>query len=331
MQYKKIGNTDMKVSSVALGTWAIGGVFWGGTNMQDSENAIRASLDAGINFIDTAPAYGFGLAESVVGRIIKKRRDSVIIATKCGLVWDKQGGSFHYKFPLPDGKGFKDVYRNLTKESINEEIKQSLERLQTDYIDIYITHWPDPVTPVQETMESLINLKEKGYIRAIGISNASLETLKEFCSSGVIDVDQENYSLIDRSVEVEVLPWCASRNISMLAYGSIAQGLLTGEINPARKFTSDDARLLFNKKRFEPDNIIYINNLLEKFLQPIASKYNCSIGNVAIAAIIQNNNVIALCGARNEKQAIENAVSGQVILDNDDMRLIKLFVEQYKL
>jgi len=183
MIIKTIQKTNIKVSSVGLGTWAIGGVFWGGTDEKEAERAINASIDEGVNFIDTAPAYGFGLAEELVGKIIKNKREKVVIATKCGLVWDKPSATFHYSFPLPGGNKHKDVFRNLSRKSIQQEIKQSLSRLKTDYIDIYITHWPDPNTPIQETAGALLDLKQKGYIRAVGLSNVNIDILKGFSDS----------------------------------------------------------------------------------------------------------------------------------------------------
>ncbi len=329
MIFKKIGGTDINVSAIALGTWAIGGVFWGGSDIKDSEKAISASLDEGINFIDTAPGYGFGLAEEIIGKVIKKKRNKVVISTKCGLIWDKIGKTLHYKFPIPGSNSYKDVYRDLSKESIENEIKMSLSRLQTDYIDIYITHWPDPLTPPQETMETLLKLKEDGIIRAIGVSNISIDTLKSFSSFGKLNVDQENYNILDREIEKDIILFCNDNNISILAYGALAQGLLTGKISPNRKFSNDDARILFYKKRFEPHNIQLANNLLEKYLGPIAQKHNCNIGNVAVASIIQDNSVIALCGARNEFQAKENAVSGRIILDSEDKNRIENFINEY--
>lgn len=331
MQYKILGNSTLKVSTVALGTWAIGGTFWGGTDEAAAEKAIKTSIDSGINFIDTAPGYGFGLAEKILGRAIKGKRNSIIISTKCGLVWDNSEGVLHFTFPIYGRKNGINVYRNLKKESIKKELQESLARLGTDYIDLYLTHWPDPRTPVEETIESLLDLKDKGYIKAIGVSNVSIDIIKEFAKFGTIDVDQEPYSIIDRKIESDLLPWCRENNASMLAYGSLSQGLLTGKLNPDRKFTKDDARILFSKNRFQPASITNTNILLKKYLEPVAQKHGATIGNIAVAYLIQDNNVIALCGARNEIQAAENAKAGEIVLDEQDRKAVEAFISGFNL
>lgn len=328
MRYTMLGKTSIKVSVVAFGAWAIGGTFWGGTDEVAAERAIEISIDAGINFIDTAPGYGFGLSEKIVGRAIRGKRDSLVISTKCGLIWDRDEGVHH--FTIPDkGRGI-DTYRNLTKESIQKELKDSLSRLETDYTDLYMTHWPDPQTPVEDTMNTLLELKQKGYIRAIGVSNVPIDLIKEFAKFGTIDADQEQYSILDRNVEAELLPWCKENNASMLAYSSMSKGLLTSKLDPNRKFSGGDIRVFFGEKRFQPKNIASTNKLLEKFLGPVASKHNATIGNIAVAYLIHDSNVIALCGARNEVQADENAKAGDIILDSEDKKAVELFISNYK-
>ena len=208
MRYVMLGNTKIKVSVIALGLWAAGGTFWGGTDQKAIERAINASIDAGVNFIDTAPGYGFGLSEEILGRAIKGKRDSVVIATKCGMVWDVKEGFLHYSFPGIGNEKSVNVYRSLKKDSIKKELKQSLKLLGTDYIDLYQTHAQDPNTPIAETMEALLELKSAGYIRAIGVSNVTMDNLKEYSAYGTIDSDQEKYSIIDREIESDLLPWC---------------------------------------------------------------------------------------------------------------------------
>ncbi|MBM3712895.1 MAG: aldo/keto reductase, partial [Actinobacteria bacterium] len=179
MKFIKLGGADIEVSVVAFGAWAIGGLWWGGTDEKNSIEAIKASLENGINFIDTAPAYGKGLSEEYVAKAIKGRRDSVVIATKCGLRWDLNKGLYFFDYPSGE-----QVYRFLGKESIEYELDLSLKRLKTDYIDLYQIHWQDPTTPISETMEMLLRLKDKGKIRAIGVSNASFEQIKEYLKYG---------------------------------------------------------------------------------------------------------------------------------------------------
>jgi methylglyoxal reductase len=330
MRYVMLGNTGIKVSVIALGLWAAGGTFWGGTDQQAIEKAINASIDAGVNFIDTAPGYGYGLSEEILGRAIKGKRDSVVIATKCGLVWDVNEGLLHYSFPGIGNEKSVNVYRSLKKDSIKKELQQSLKLLGTDYIDLYQTHVQDSNTPIAETMEALLELKSKGYIRAIGVSNVTLDNLKEYSTYGAIDSDQEKYSIIDRDIESSLLPWCRENTASMLAYSPLSKGLLSGNIVPERKFTKDDSRMLFNQKRFSRESILEANLLLEKNLGPSAEKHNAAVGNIAVAYLVQDETVIAICGARNEKQAVENAKAGDIILDRQDRKSVELFISQYK-
>ncbi len=323
MRFIKLGTTDIKVSVVALGTWAIGGQWWGGTDEKDSIEAIKASVEEGINFIDTAPAYGQGISEQYVARAIEGKRDKVVLATKCGLRWDLARG-FHF-FDYPSGE---PVYRYLGSQSIEHELDMSLKRLKTDYIDLYQTHWQDPTTPISETMETLLRLKEKGKIRAIGVSNASLDQIRQYLKYGALDSDQEKYSMLDRSVENEILPFCQKNSITMLAYSPIEKGLLTGKISPERKFSEGDSRI--GDAMFSKENIARTNSLLEKHLKPLADKYNATYGNLAAAWIIRRPNSVALLGARNKKQALENVRSGSILIDEEDSKMFDLFISEYK-
>ena len=244
MRYAKLGNSNIDVSVIGLGTWAIGGRWWGGTDEKDSIEAIIASIDAGINFIDTAPAYGQGLAEEFIAKALKgKTRDKIILATKCGLRWYLKKGCYFFDYSpgVP-------VYRYLGSKSMEHELDLSLKRLKTDYIDLYQSHWQDPTTPIAETMETFLKMKEKGKIRAIGVSNISIDQIKEYSTSGTIDTDQEKYNILDRDVEAKLLPWCKQNGASMLAYSPMAKGLLTGKISPDRIFSKDDSR--FGDERY---------------------------------------------------------------------------------
>jgi methylglyoxal reductase len=322
VRFIKLGSTDIKVSVVALGTWAIGGQWWGGTDEKDSIEAIETAVEEGINFIDTAPGYGQGISEEYVARAIAGKRDSVVLATKCGLRWDLNKG-FHF-FDYPSGE---PVYRYLGSQSIEHELDMSLKRLKTDYIDLYQTHWQDPTTPISETMETLLRLKEKGKIRAIGVSNASLDDIKEYLKYGALDSDQEKYSMLDRGVEKEILPFCQDNSITMLAYSPMEKGLLTGKISPDRQFPEGDSRI--GDAMFSKENIARTNSLLEKYLKPVADKYNATYGNLAAAWITSRPNSVALLGARNKKQASENARAGNILLDEDDKKMFDSFIFQY--
>ena len=223
---REIGSSGICASAVGLGTWAIGGWMWGGTEEAQSVAAIQASIDEGVSLIDTAPAYGKGLAEELVGKAIRGRRDAVVLATKCGLVWHTTKGSHFFDY---DGK---PVHRHLGPESIAFELEQSLRRLGTDHVDLYITHWQDPTTPVAETMAALETLKRQGKIRAIGASNVSEAELDAYLASGGLDALQEEYSMVKRDIEKSLLPVCRSHGVSVLGYSSLALGLLSGRMGP---------------------------------------------------------------------------------------------------
>ncbi len=237
MRYRVLGQSGIEASVVAFGAWAVGGWFWGGCDDAESIAAIRRGLDVGMNFVDTAPIYGQGRSEEVVGKAIKGRRHEVVLATKCGLVWwDDQKGNY---FDTVEGK---PVHRYLGAESIRHELEQSLRRLQTDYIDLYQTHWQDDTTPIAETMGTLLELKAEGKIRAIGVSNASPAQMDEYRAAGPLDADQERYSMLARQMDGGQLAYCDRENISVLAYSPLAQGLLTGKMTPDRELGSGDYR-----------------------------------------------------------------------------------------
>ncbi len=323
MQYRNLGKTNIKVSVIGLGAWAIGGWKWGGTDEKQSMRAIDAAIDSGINLIDTAPAYGRGLSERIVGKAIRKKRDKVVVATKCGLIWDKQKGRHFFDYSTGE-----KVYRYLGPESIREEIEKSLARMGIDYIDLYQTHWQDPTTPIQETMGALMDLKKEGKIRAIGASNATHQDLKIYQSSGQLDADQEKYSLLDTDVE-KVLPWCVKNNVTMLAYSPLAQGLLTGKLDPKRKFKGDDIRK--NDPRFSFENRAKVIEFLHKKFSPLARKYNLTMAQLSVAALLSRGGVVALCGARNQKQAIENSRAGQFFIEVRDAEVIRSSIENLDL
>jgi len=299
-----LGASGIEASVIALGAWAIGGWPWGGTDEKDAIDAIRAGLDAGMNFIDTAPAYGLGLSEEIVGKAIEGRREEAVIATKCGLEWHVEKGT---RFFVENGT---PVYRYLGAESIRYEVEQSLKRLRTDYIDLYQTHWQDSTTPISETMEALLRLKEEGKIRAIGVSNATVEQLEEYKKVGTVDSDQERYSMLDRGIENGLLPYCRKHNIAMLAYSPLAQGLLTGKVGPGREFPEGDMRR--GDLRFGVENRAKVAKMLEEF-GAIADHYNITLAQLALAwTVSQPGLTHALAGARNPQQALENAKAGDV-------------------
>src|SRR5574337_64540 len=274
MKYRQLGGSGIEASVVGLGAWAIGGWMWGGTDERKSVEAIQSSIDAGINFIDTAPAYGMGLSEIVVGRAITSRREQVVVATKCGIVWHTDKG-----IPFVSQNG-RTMRRYLGPESIRYEVEQSLNRLNTDHIDLYQTHWQDQTTPIEETMTTLLDLKREGKIRAIGVSNATVDQIEAYRRVGPVDSGQEKYSMLDRGLEAEYLPYALKNNIAVLAYSPLAFGLLTGKVGPERQFPADDIR--HENPRFSEESRKQVLAMLDK-MHPIAEKHGLTLAQLVIA------------------------------------------------
>ena len=319
MKYMKIGKSDIEVSKIALGTWAIGGgSWWGDNDDMESIKTIHAALDLGINFVDTAPVYGMGHSEEVVGKAIADRRNKVILSTKCGLMFDRTEGSYYFS---RDGK---DVYKNLSKGAIIDSVEQSLRRLNTDYIDILYTHWQavEPfLVPVEETMEALMTLKKQGKIRAIGGSNMSSWHIEEYIKYGELDIIQEKYSLIDKRVEKEILPCSTQHGVAFQAYSPLEQGLLTGKIR--KDFIPEPGSSREGKKWYKPENLPKIVDGVDSW-KNLCDKYNCTYGNLAIAWVAAQNPLVnVLCGARKVEQITENAKAGDIILTPEDVEQMR--------
>ena len=311
---REIGKSGVSASAIGLGTWAMGGWMWGGHDDANSIKAIQASVDAGITMIDTAPAYGLGRAEELVGKAVEGRRDQVVIATKCGMVWDTDKGNYFVD------EHDKKIHRYLGAESVRAELETSLKRLRTDYIDLYITHWQDPTTPISETMGVLEDLKREGKIRAIGISNVNADEMTQYLASGQLDCIQECYNMLERKLEDQLVPMCLENNVAVLSYSSMALGLLSGKIGPDRVFEGDDLRR--ENPKFSVENRQRVADFM-KVLQPIAAAHNVEPGQVVIAwTIAQPGITFSLCGARNPAQAIENARAGEIALSTDELAAI---------
>ena len=321
MQYRKLGNSGIDISAVGFGAWAIGGWMWGGADDNLAVEAIHAALDHDINLLDTAPIYGFGHSEEVIAKAVRGRREKVVLATKCCLLWDREQGEFHFH-TNEEGITFraseKKVYKCLQPESIRRELECSLTRLGTDYVDLYQTHWQESTTPIADTMAELVKMKKEGKIRAIGVSNANLDQLKAY---GPIDSDQEKYSMLDRNLETNgMLDYCRQQNISMLAYSPLANGLLTGKIRPDRQYGPGDLRR--GNRRFTPANVEKVNAMLDQ-LRPIAERHQATVGQLVIAwTAAQPGITCVLCGARNAQQAIENAAAGSIELSPEELETI---------
>lgn len=314
MLTREIGKSGIVASAVGLGTWAIGGWMWGGTDEAEAVKAIHASLDEGITLVDTAPAYGMGRAEEILGRALRGRRDKAVISTKCGLVWHTQKGNYFFS------QQEKPVHRYLGADAIRYELEQSLKRLGTDYVDHYVTHWQDATTPVEETMGALLDLQSQGKIKSIGASNCSFADVKAYLATGQLDAIQEEYSMVKRGLEEALLPLCRANAVSVLSYSSLALGLLSGKIGPERKFTGDDLRK--DNPRFSVSNRQKVSAFMQE-IKPLASAHKATEGQVVVAWTLQQPGItFALCGARNPFQAAENAAAGRLRLSSSEVALV---------
>lgn len=320
MRFNPLGNSGISLPAVSFGAWAIGGWYWGGPDDANAIRAIHAALDAGITCIDTAPSYGMGHSELLVGEALRGRRDGVIIATKCGMRWDRNEGQKQLDTTMNDGTPC-TIYRNGRPESIIEECEQSLKRLETDVIDLYQIHWPDSTWPLDDTMAALLRLKESGKIRAIGVSNFDTAMIRLCQTKGTVDSVQPKYNALQRDPEAELLPFCVAQHIGVLAYSPIAQGLLTGKVSAERTFPDGDIR---NKNPlYSPANRQRIIDMLSR-VEPLARDLGVTLGQLYTAWLVHQPGVTtALVGARNEAQVLENARAGSLELNEAALAFIR--------
>jgi len=320
MELRKLGKSDLKVTPVVFGAWAIGGWFWGGTDDAEAVTAIRAAVDEGINTIDTAPMYGFGHSEEIVGKALKGIRDKVIVATKCGLRWNRTDGDFHFVAQDEQNRSHQ-IYKVLKPDSIIEECDLSLKRLNVDVIDLYQCHWPDTTTPIADTMGALMKLKEQGKIRAVGVSNFTPAMMRECLNAAPLASDQPKYSLLAREIEADVLPFCRENNIGVIVYSPLAQGLLTGKVTMDRQFAPGDLRV--NTPWFQPQNRQRVLDALGR-IRPIADAHRATLGQVAINWVINTPGVTsAIVGARNAAQVRENVHAAEFRLSEEEQSFIR--------
>jgi aryl-alcohol dehydrogenase-like predicted oxidoreductase len=328
MEYRQLGGSDVKVSAITFGAWAIGGFMWGGADEEAAIAAIKASLDAGINTIDTAPVYGLGRSEELVAAAIKGRRDKVVLLTKFGLRWDEPTGTFHFEMPDTKGRPIR-VYKHAAAGQVIAECEASLRRLGTDYIDLFQQHWPDEATPVEETMRAVERLLKDGKIRAAGVSNYSVEQMERARQVVPLASDQPPFSMVNRGIERELVPYCRQHNIGLIVYSPLQRGLLTGKMRPDQKFAPGDHRA--QNAFFKPEMIQRVNALLES-IRYIADGHRATLAQVAIAWTIARPGITAaLVGARDARQAAENARAADIRLTADEMATIDSRMEEMKL
>jgi aryl-alcohol dehydrogenase-like predicted oxidoreductase len=290
-EFVEIPAAHLKVSRVALGTWAMGGWMWGGTDERESIATIHAALSQGINLIDTAPAYGFGVSEEIVGAALDGVRTQAVIATKTGLEWH-------------DGK----VYRNATRARIMQEVDDSLRRLRTDYIDIYQVHWPDPLVPVEETADAMRALLEQGKIRAIGVSNFSVAQMERFRQVAPLHVLQPPYNLFERAIEADVLPYSRANNIVTLGYGALCRGLLSGRMRPDTAFDGDDLRRIDPK--FQPPRFAQYLDAVRQLDELAQRRFHRRVIHLAVRWMLDQGISVALWGGRHPDQ-VEAALGAE--------------------
>jgi aryl-alcohol dehydrogenase-like predicted oxidoreductase len=300
MKTRPLGNTEIQITPIIMGTWQAGKNMWVGIDDDEITKAIRAAFDAGITTFDTAEQYGEGHSETILGAALADVRDRVVYATK--------------------------VFANHLKyDQVISSCEGCLKRLKTDYIDLYQIHWPSgswgsEIVPIEETMRALNDLKEQGKIRAIGVSNFSREQIAEAAQFGSIDSLQPPYSLFWRQVEKNEMPYCVEHNISILAYSSLAQGLLTGKFGRDHQFEEGDHRSK-NKLFANRDNYERVQTALDR-LRPIADRHQCSLAQLALAWLIAQPQTHAIAGARNGSQVVDNAKAGSIELSSEDLKEI---------
>jgi len=332
MKRRRLGQSSLEVPRIVFGAWAIGGWNWGGSDDEAAVRAMQTAIDLGMNAIDTAPVYGFGRSERVVGRAIQGRRAEVLVMTKVGLRWDGDVGDFYFQAQDEQGRTL-DVRRNLRPESVQQEVRQSLERLGTDYIDLIQLHWPDPQTPVRETLGALLQLRTAGLVREIGVSNFPPRLLDE-ARDAMGDIElastQPKYSLVAREIEADVLPYCRKHDLGAIVYSPLEQGLLTGRVDAARTFAPDDGRA--KRWTFTSENRARVNDVLQRVVEPIAAHRGATIAQIVLAWTVGQPGVTsAIAGARTSEQVRENAAGGEILLAPQELADIRQAFERLEL
>lgn len=326
MEYRKIANsdnaehTDLELSVITFGAWAAGGWMWGGTERSEAVKAIQSSYDAGVTSIDTAPVYGQGLSEEIVGEAIRDiPRDKVQILTKYGMRWDLTKGELAMHSKDNDGNDI-DIYKYAAKESVIKECEDSLKRLGTDYIDLYQIHWHDKTTPIEETMEAVSELIKAGKVRFAGVCNYDSELMREASKYINLVSDQVPYSMVKRDIEAKLVPYCLEHEKAILAYSPMERGLLTGKMKPGYKFGADDHRSSLHF--YKDENLKRVDDFLN-LIKPLADDKGATIGQLVLKWTIQQPGIsIALVGARDARQAVQNAAAADIELSAENIAFI---------
>lgn len=326
MKYRFLADSDLKVSVITFGAWAAGGWMWGKTERSEAVKAIQAAYDVGVTSIDTAPVYGQGSSEEIVGEAIKGLpRDNVQILTKFGLRWDTTQGEFYFSSKDNDGKDI-DVYKYAGKEGIIKECEDSLKRLGTDYIDLYQIHWHDSTTPITESFEAVAKLVEQGKVRHVGVCNYDPLQMQEAEKVVKLVSNQVPFSMVKRDIEKETVPYCIENEKSVLAYSPLERALLTGKITIGYEFQEGDHRA--THPFFSKESITRTNAFLDK-IRPIANDKGASLAQLVLKWTIERRGItIALAGARNAKQSVQNAKAASLSLTDEELDFITKEVEK---
>jgi len=320
MEYRKLGNTDLELSTITYGAFAIGGNMWGGNEQKDSIESVRASIDHGVTTLDTAPFYGFGLSEEMIGQAIKGYdRSKIQLLSKFGLVWDgsNQGRGEHF-FDAEDAGKTLPIYKYASKANVIKEVEESLRRLQTDYIDLLQIHWPDNTTPIAETMEALDTLIQQGKIRAAGVSNYSVDQVKEARQTLNIASNQVGYSMLNRGIEQDLVPYALENNLGIIVYSPMERGLLTGKYFRDGKLKDNDHRNGY----FQQFDLQKVEAFLNA-ITPLANDKGATLSQLVLRwTSLQPAISVVLAGARNAEQAVVNAKAMNIILTTDEINFI---------
>ncbi|MCB0639451.1 MAG: aldo/keto reductase [Lewinella sp.] len=327
MHYRTLADTDLSVSVIAFGAWAAGGWMWGGADRRAAIAAIRAAYEEGVTSIDTAPVYGQGESEEIVGQAIRELpRDRVQIMTKFGLRWDQVNGQFYFDSRNNRGQSI-DIYKYAGPDSIIEEVEHSLRRLGTDYIDLYQIHWPDPTTPIQDTFEAVARLIEQGKVRYAGVCNYSKAQLQEADQYVNIVSDQVPFSMVKRDIEDELVPYTRTAGKAILAYSPLQRGLLTGKMQPGQAFSPGDHRA--THPSFTDESIRRTNAFLEA-IRPLADAKGATLAQLVLKWTIERPGItVALAGARNAEQAVQNARAAALSLSPAEIEHINEALERW--
>lgn len=307
MRYIHLTGLDLVPSCIGFGCWPLGGHGWGKASSPEIIKAVHKAIDCGVNFFDTAPIYGLGHSEELLGKALGSKRKDVIIATKVGLTW-KRGKTFQ-------------KFADSSPANISREIGESLRRLNTDYIDLYQIHWPDPNNPLEDTLSTMEKLKSEGKIRYIGCCNFPLDLVKESLKCGQINTIQMRYNLIDREAETDFLAFCKENGIGVLTHSSIAQGLLSGKYDETSRFSSNDHRS--RDKHFQGEAFLRNLEVVGK-VKFIAKKLNKTPTQIALRWVLQNPCVAtAIVGVKSVPQIEENVVASDFALSQEDMEFLR--------